>query len=122
MSIDVVHELVMQKKKHFVLIGIAAVIIAFAACGRTSGPSTSPSNSSAPQSVVINELRKLAETQCGTKAEAINPDAALETQGCDDLDVVELIMTVEEKYNLSIPDDQIDHVTINKLARIVSNK
>jgi acyl carrier protein len=121
MSINVVHE-VMKKKEHFVLIVIAAVSITLGACGRTSGRSASTSNSSAQQTAVVDELRKLAETQCGTRAEAIDPDTALETQGCDDLDVVELIMTVEEKYNLSIPDDQIDRVTINKLARIVNNR
>ena len=111
-----------MKRRGFVFAAIAVVMITLAACGGTSGPSTSNANSSAHQTEVIDELRQLAETQCGTKAEAINPDVALEAQGCDDLDVVELIMTVEEKYKLPIPDDQIDHVTINKLARIVNNK
>ena len=49
-------------------------------------------------------------------------DASLETQGCDDLDVVELIMTVEEKYNIAISDDELQRATINNLARIINKR
>lgn len=99
---------------------IVAVSIAIAGCGHTSR-STSPANS-ANSSALVNELRKLAENQCGAKAEAIDLEVRLQSQGCDDLDLVELVMTIEEKYNLTISDDQTDRATINSLARTINNR
>ena len=110
----------MRIKDQLVLLAIAVVSMTLTACGRAGGPASSPSNSSAQQSAVINDLRKLVETQCGTNAEEIDPDKPIETQGCDELDVLELVMTVEEKYNLTISDEQTERVTINKLARIIN--
>ena len=119
----------MQTKEDLVLTTFAAVIIALAvvsvACQRATSPSTSPANSPSPtaqQQALIDDLRKLAGTQCGTQAEAIDVDASLLNQGCDELDVVELIMMVEEKYNITIPDMPGERVTVNSLARIVNSR
>ena len=113
----------MHKKQ--VLAIVIALVIVSVACHRASSPSNSPANSASPtaqQLALINDLRKLAETQCGTKAEKIDVDASLLTVGCDELDVVELIMTVEEKYNVTIPDTPGESVTINSLARIINRR
>ena len=110
--------------KDFILtaIVILALVITSVGCRGGDGTSTSTANSQTPSAKVINELRKLTEAQCGTKAEAIDLDAPLETQGCDELDVVELIMTVEEKYNITISDDELQRATINKLARAINKR
>ena len=113
----------MQKKQ--VLAVIIAMVTVSVACHPASSPSKSPANSPSPstqQVALIDDLRKLAETQCGTKAEKIDVDVSLLTVGCDELDVVELIMTVEEKYNVTIPDAPGESVTINILARIVNRR
>ena len=115
--------MIMQKKQ--ILAVIIALITVSVACHRTSSPSKSSANSPSPttqQVALIDDLRKLAETQCGAKAEKIDVDASLLTAGCDELDVVELIMTVEEKYNVTIPDAPGESVTINGLARIVNRR
>jgi acyl carrier protein len=110
--------------RKWVIIAAAVSVIALCGC-RASSPSTSPANSQTPtaqQLALVDDLRKLVATQCGAKAEAIDLDASLETQGCDDLDVVELVMTVEEKYSVSISDDQLERATINNLARIIGKR
>ena len=119
----------MQKTDGLGLTGIIAVITAFTivsvACRPDRSSSTSPANSPSPtaqQLALIEDLRKLAETQCGTKAEAIDVDAPLIAQGCDELDVVELIMMLEDKYNITIPDIEGERVTINSLARIIDKR
>ena len=113
----------MQKKQ--VLAAIIALGTVCIACHRPSSPSKLPANSASPtaqQVTLINDLRKLAEAQCGTKAEKIDVDASLLTAGCDELDVVELIMTVEEKYNVTIPDMPGESVNIKSLAQIVNRR
>ena len=110
---------------HKKLVVIIALVIVSVACHRDRSSATSPANSPTPtaqQATLINDLRKLAETQCGAKAEKIDVDASLLTAGCDELDVIELIMTVEEKYNVTIPDAPGESVTINTLARIVNRR
>ena len=113
----------MQKKQ--ALIGMIALIIVSVACDRASSPSTSPANSPSPtaqQLALINDLRKLTETQCGIKAEAIDVNAPIQRQGCDDLDLVELVLTIEDKYNVTIPDSEADGATINSFARIINRR
>ena len=113
----------MQKKLVFTV--IMALLIVSVACHRAGSPSTSQANSASPtaqQVALIDDLRKLAASQCGMREQAIDVNSPLEKQGCDDLDIVELVMTIEEKYNVPIPDADTDGATINSLARIVNKR
>ena len=109
--------------------GITAVIIASVmvsiACRPDRSSSTSPANSPSPtaqQLALIDDLRKLTEGHCGIKTEAIDVNLPLQRQGCDDLDLVELIIAIEEKYNITIPDADADGASVNSLARIVNKR
>ena len=108
---------------------ITVVIIALAmvstGCQPDRSPSTSPANSPSPsaqQLALIDDLRKLTESHCGIKAEAIDVDAPLQKQGCDDLDFVELVMAIEEKYNMTISDADADGASVNSLARVINKR
>ena len=109
----------MQKKLVFTVI-ISLVIVSLA-CHRPSSPANS-SSPSAQQVALIDDLRKLAATQCGIREQAVDVNSPLQKQGCDDLDLVELVMTIEEKYNVTIPDSDTDGATVNSLARIVNKR
>lgn len=109
----------MQKKLVFTVI-ISLVIVSLA-CHRPSSPANS-SSPSAQQVALIDDLRKLAATQCGIREQAVDVNSPLQKQGCDDLDLVELVMTIEEKYNVTIPDADTDGATVNSLARIVNKR
>ena len=105
------------------------MIIAFAAvsagCRGAGRSSNSPANSPSPsaqQVAVVDDVRKLAATACGISEQAIDVDAPIQKQGCDELDLLELIMTIEEKYNITIPDADTDGATVNTLARIVNRR
>ena len=113
----------MQKKPFFTV--IMALVVVSIGCHRGSSPSNSPANSPSPtaqQAALIDDLRKLAATQCGIREQAVDVNSPLQKQGCDDLDLVELVMTIEEKYNVPIPDADTDGATINSLARIVNKR
>ena len=113
----------MQKKQ--VLVVIIALVIVSVACHRDRSSATSPANSPTPtaqQAALINDLRKLTEAQCGIKAETIDVNSPIQKQGCDDLDLVELVLTIEDKYNVTIPDTDANGATINSLARIINRR
>lgn len=47
-------------------------------------------------------------------------DAELEKLGADSLDRIEIVMELEEEYNISIKDDALDIVkTVNDLTKLV---
>ena len=104
---------------------IIVLVIVSVACHRDRSSATSPANSPSPtaqQAAVINDLRKLAATQCGISEHAIDVNSPIQKQGCDDLDLVELVLTIEDKYNVTIPDSDADGATINSLARIINRR
>ena len=58
-----------------------------------------------------------------TKAE-INDDAnIMEELGADSLDVVEMLMALEEKFNITIPDEDVTSLkTVKDIALYLENK
>ncbi len=56
----------------------------------------------------MEKLHKVISQQMGTKLEDIKPESRLkEDIGCDSLDIVELVMVIEEEFNIGdyTPDD-----------------
>ena len=86
-----------------------------------SGCSTEPANRD-----VVDRVRSEAAKILKIDAGQIDVTKPLTECGADDLDVVELIIAVEEAFNISIPDDAVfedgHHVgklTVTKLADVV---
>ena len=62
-------------------------------------------------------VKALAE-QFGVNEDSITTDTSLtEDLGADSLDIVEMLMTLEEEYGVSIPDEKIGQV--KTIAEIV---
>ena len=64
----------------------------------------------------IAELKEriveLISNQLGVEQADITPDASVvDDLGADSLDVVELIMALEEEFNLEIPDAEAEKIT-----------
>lgn len=54
------------------------------------------------------EIRQHIAAQLGVEPEALRNDASIvEDLGADSLDVVELVMALEEAYDLHIPDEDV---------------
>jgi acyl carrier protein len=50
--------------------------------------------------------------QLGVHEDEINPDAALiEDMGADSLDIVELVMAMEEEFEMEIPDEDAEKIS-----------
>lgn len=61
-----------------------------------------------PRDDTTSQMREIISEQLGRSYDDVGPNATLGKLGCDDLDVVELIMELEEHFNIAISDDDFD--------------
>lgn len=67
---------------------------------------------------IRERLLRLVAEQLSIKPEDISDDATLELLGADSLDRVELIMKIEEEFELEINDDDAEKLT--RFGQLVS--
>jgi len=73
---------------------------------------------------MIEEIKQVISEQLGVKLEEIKPTASFRDDlGADSLDAVELIMALEEKFGIEIPDaDAEAMLTVNDAIRYIEEK
>ena len=60
---------------------------------------------------IFERLKKLAVEQLGVDEEEVVPSASfVDDLGADSLDLVELIMAMEEQFDVSIPDEDAEKI------------
>ncbi len=65
--------------------------------------------------MVFDKLRELLAAQLGVDEDSITPDTnILDDLGADSLDVMELISTLEDEFNIIITDERIRELTTVK--------
>ncbi len=71
--------------------------------------------------MIIEKVKELLAEQLGIDAKTIADDAnILEDLGADSLDIIEMLMTLEDEYGVTIPDDQINQVkTVRQVAELI---
>lgn len=69
----------------------------------------------------IDTVKKLIAEQLCISTDDIKDDAnILEDLGADSLDVVELLMSFEDEFNVSIPDDKLEELkTIPQIVKLI---
>lgn len=66
---------------------------------------------------VQQRVADIIKEQLGVKDEQIVPDASfVDDLGADSLDIVELVMALEEEFELEIPDEEAEKITNIKQA------
>ena len=61
---------------------------------------------------VEEQVRKIVAEQLGVKEEQVTPEAAfVDDLGADSLDTVELVMALEDEFDLDIPDEDAEKMT-----------
>ena len=59
-----------------------------------------------------NAWKKIIVEQLGVKEEDVKPEASfVEDLGADSLDTVELVMALEEEFDIEIPDEEAEKIT-----------
>ena len=66
----------------------------------------------------FEKLKEIIVDQLGVDVDSITADTALEDLGADSLDVVDLLMSIEDEFEVEIPDEEIEN--IKTLGELVS--
>lgn len=63
-------------------------------------------------SEVMDKVKEIVVEQLGVDEEEVKPGAAfVDDLGADSLDVVELVMALEEEFNVEIPDEDAERIS-----------
>ena len=70
---------------------------------------------------VFDKVKEIIVEQLGVAETAITPDASfIDDLGADSLDIVELIMALEEEFDMEIPDADAEKiVTVNDVVEYI---
>ena len=73
---------------------------------------------------LIDDIKEVVVEQFSVSADEVKDDAKfVEDLGADSLDVVELVMALEEKFDIEIPDDEAEKIaTVADVVAYVENK
>ena len=74
--------------------------------------------------MLFEEVRKLIAEQMHLDVETITENKRIvEDLGADSLDTVEMLMTLEDEFSVSIPDeDALNLKTVSDIAKYISKK
>ncbi|KPF50639.1 acyl carrier protein [Rubrivivax rivuli] len=67
----------------------------------------------------LKELQDLIQEKYGLDPATLDPHASMRASGVDSLALVEFLFEVEDKYGISIPDNNPNLDTLAELAEIV---
>ena len=75
-------------------------------------------------SSIEDRVKKIVCEQLGVKEEDVKPSAAfVEDLGADSLDTVELVMALEEAFDIEIPDESAEGIaTVGDAVKYIEDK
>lgn len=70
-----------------------------------------------------DKVKNIIVEQLNVDGDAVKPEATfIEDLGADSLDIVELVMTMEEEFDLEIPDEDAEKIkTVGDVVAYVKN-
>ena len=73
---------------------------------------------------VEEKVKNIIVEQLGVDNETVTPEASfIDDLGADSLDIVELVMTMEEEFDLEIPDEDAEKIkTVNDVVTYIKSK
>ena len=73
---------------------------------------------------IAERIKSIIVEQLGVSKEELTPQASfIEDLGADSLDIVELIMALEEEYDMEIPDEDAEKIqTVDDVINYVQSK
>jgi acyl carrier protein len=76
------------------------------------------------QMSVSPKVKDIIVDQLGVDPEKVKPEASfIDDLGADSLDIVELVMAMEEEFNLEIPDEDAEKLkTVQDVASYLQSK
>ena len=73
---------------------------------------------------LLDDIKEVVVEQLGVSADEVKEDAKfVDDLGADSLDVVELVMALEEKFYIEIPDDEAEKIrTVRDVVNYIESK
>lgn len=73
---------------------------------------------------IAGRVKSIIVEQLGVSMEEVNPQASfIEDLGADSLDIVELIMALEEEFDMEIPDEDAEKIqTVDDVVSYITGK
>ncbi len=72
---------------------------------------------------IIDKVKEVIAKQLRIDISEISDDSAVvEDLGADSLDIVEMLMTLEDEMNITIPDDATGLKTVKDIAIFIENE
>ncbi|GAB4355813.1 MAG: acyl carrier protein [Cyanophyceae cyanobacterium] len=71
---------------------------------------------------ILEKVRSIVSEQLGVDAEEVKPEASFtDDLGADSLDIVELVMALEEEFDIEIPDEEAEKIaTVGQAAEHIA--
>lgn len=71
----------------------------------------------------FDKVKEIIVEQLGVEADDVNMESSfIDDLGADSLDIVELIMALEEEFNLEIPDEEAEKIaTVGDVVNYIKN-
>ena len=74
--------------------------------------------------MVVDKVKELISEQLDVKADDITEASNIQDDlGADSLDVVELVMALEDEFDVEIPEDQVENIkTVGDIVKFIEDK
>lgn len=73
--------------------------------------------------MVFEKVKNILIDQLDVEEEKVTPEASItDDLGADSLDIVDLVMSLEEEFDLEIPDDQVENIkTVGDIVKYIED-
>ena len=73
--------------------------------------------------MVLEKVKKILSDHFDVEEDSITPDTLItDDLGADSLDVVDLLMSIEDEFEIEIPDEEIDNIkTVGELVQYIED-
>ncbi|HAE57107.1 MAG TPA: acyl carrier protein [Ruminococcus sp.] len=74
--------------------------------------------------MVFDKIKDIIVEQLDVEEDAVTMEASItEDLGADSLDVVDLVMSIEESFDVEIPDEEVETIkTVGDIVKYIENK
>lgn len=74
--------------------------------------------------MVFDKIKDIIVEQLDVEENAVTMEASItEDLGADSLDVVDLVMSIEESFDVEIPDEEVENIkTVGDIVKYIENK